>query len=264
MQGMPTYCNFSKVNFTVFKKHYSAFMNTKIPGQMKSLKQMVMCAMGLLLFSTANLSAQDTAVTRTPEEKRELFGYCEKPELIRQLKFSPEIADKIGEIDYWAAGQLLSIEANTNLAFATPNELKEEVIKKYKATRMSGEQLKALLDFKQARATNPAPCAVITLTVNHMFDTLTPQRALQLYKTKHRKPLIDKVGINGRQADMLLEIEVWKQKEALAIAAIPTADFNRIRRTVAMYTERERRCRVVGLPDEQFAAVIQYFNEHQL
>jgi hypothetical protein len=63
---------------------------------------------------------------------------------------------------------------------------------------------------------------------------------------------------------MLFETEVWKQKEALDIAAIPETDFNRIRRTVAMYKQRESRYRAIGMNDAQIETVIQFFKEHQL
>ena len=213
-------------------------------------------------YATGNLRAQ--GIVLTPEEQRELFGYCEKPELMKKLKFSLEMADKVGEIDYWARVQQISIEANTNDAFATRGELEQDVIKKYKAIRLSDDQLKALIDFKRERLSKADPCTVISLSINHSFDTLSPQRALQMYKVKYRKTLIEKLVINGRQADMLFEIEVWKQKESLSIGNIPIADFNRIRKTVAMYSEREKRNRAVDLTDEQMDAVIQFFNQHQL
>ena len=216
-----------------------------------------------LCFVTNTSSAQDTVSTRTPEEQRELFRFCEKTDLMKQLKFSSDMAEKVGDIDMWATIQEKSITANTNDRFATFGEVKQEVIKKYKAF-LSGDQVKALIDFKLQRAGNPAPCAAITLSYNHIFDTIPPQRILQLYKVPFRKMLIDKLGINGRQADMLFETEVWKQKEALTISAIPVADFNRIRRTVSMYKERENRYRAIGLSDDQIDTAIQFFKEHQL
>lgn len=212
----------------------------------------------------SNLLAQDAAPVRTPEELKELFGYCEKTDLIKQLKFSPEMADKVGEIDYWSRLQQVSLDANTNTVFATAGELREEVNKKYKAIRLSDEQFKALIDFKRARLSNPNPCAVIELNTLHIFDTLPVPRALLMYKSKYRKMLIDKLGINGRQADMIFETEVWKQKESLNTAAIPVADFNRIRKTVAMYAEREKRYRALSLSEEQVDAVIQFFTQLQL
>ena len=239
-----------------------AVINVK--NKIKLMKQIILCTMLSLGYATGNLLAQGNVITRTPEEERELFGYCEKPELIKKIKISSEMADKVGEIDYWARVQQINIEANTNDAFATRGELEQEVIKKYKAIRLTDEQLKSLIDFKRERLSNPGACAVITLSLHHTFDTLSVQRALLLYKNKNRKPLIDKIGINGRQADMLFEIEVWKQKESLSIAGIPIADFNRIRKTVSMYSEREKRYRAVGLTDEQIDAVIQFFDQHQL
>ena len=209
------------------------------------------------------LLAQDTAPSRTPEELKELFGFCDKTDLVTKFKLSPEQADKVGEIDYWARIQQKSIDANTNEVYATAGELQQEVTKRYKAF-LSPEQVKAVTDYKKAKANSPEPCEIIVLSFNHIFDTLTPQRALVLYKTPWRKQLIDKLGINGRQADMLFETEVWKQKESLTISAIPEADFNRIRRTVSMNKERDNKYRAIGLTEDQIATAIQFFKEHQL
>lgn len=226
-------------------------------------KLIVSIALFLACSLSGNLFAQDNAPSRTPEELKELFGFCDKPDLVNKFKLSPEQADKVGEIDYWARLQQKSIDANTNEVYATAGELQQEVTKKYKAF-LSAEQAKAVSDYKKAKATNPEPCGIIILTFNHIFDTLTPQRALLLYKTPWRKQLIDKLGINGRQADMLFETEVWKQKESLTISAIPETDFNRIRRTVSMYKERDNKYKAIGLTEDQMITAIQFFKEHQL
>ncbi len=223
------------------------------------MKRMILCVLLFLGYTTA-VTAQDAAVKRTPEELKELFGYCAKTDLMEKYKFTAEMADKVGEIDYWARLQQQSIDANTNETYATAGELQTEVIKRYKAIHLSDEQLKGLLDIEKNKGTCPAT----ELVFNKKFDTLSTARALQLYKTLHRKPLIDKLGINGRQADMLFEIEVWKEKEAFDISKIPETDFNRIRRTVAMSHERDRRFKVVGLSDEQIAKAVAFFNEKQL
>ena len=215
-----------------------------------------------ILTGFTRLQAQEPKWT--PEEQKELFGYCEKPELIKQLKLSPETADKIGEIDHWALLQKISVEANTNEAFATPNEVEEEVVKKYKALRLSADQLKALTDRRQNNLATPRPCAVTTLTLNHQFDTIAAPRALQLYKAQYRKALIDKIGINGRQADMLLETEVWKQKGSLAIGAMPENDFNRVRKTVVMYGQRDKRLRDAGMTDEQLPLITEFFQNNSI
>lgn len=214
-------------------------------------------------YTPSNLMAQDKTVSRSPEEQRELFGYCEKPRLINQLNISEETADKIGDINYWATLQKLKIEANTNDTFATPNEVKEVVIKKYKNLRLSGDQLKVLVD-KYEAGNNEETCAIVTLTVNRQYDTLAKPQLLQFFKTRYRKQLIEKAGINGRQADNVFEVEVWKQKEALDIAAIPIADFNRVRKTVAMYRERERRFKVIGLTEQQTEITIEFLNQQLL
>ncbi len=223
---------------------------------------------GLLafLFSgsfSGNVFAQENTASRTPEELKELFGFCDKTDLVTKFKLSPEQADKVGEIDYWARLQQKSIDANTNEVYATAGELQQEVTKKYKAF-LSPDQVKAVTDYKKAKANSPEPCEIIVLSYNHLFDTLSPQRALALYKTPWRKQLIDKLGINGRQADMLFETEVWKQKESLIISAIPEADFNRIRRTVSMNKERDNKYKAIGLSEDQMVTAIQFFKEHSL
>lgn len=215
----------------------------------------------ILLFAVSRSSAQE--ITRTPEETRELFGYCDKPELIKRLKISAETADRIAEVDFWGMQQKLSVAANTNAAYATANEVQADMNKKYKAF-LSADQVRDLLAYKKQQEESPEACPVTVLKFNHFFDTIPTPRALLLYKTPFRKQLIEKAGINGRQADGVFEVEVWKQKEAANISAIPESNFDRIRKTVAMYRERERRYRVIGLSDEQIAAAIQFFEEHTI
>ncbi len=218
----------------------------------------------LLANITTNLEAQDTGIKRSPEELKELFGFCDKPVLIKLLKVSPEMADKIGEIDYWARLEIAKVTANTNERYATPNEVLEDVVKKYKDIRLGSDEIRTLLDYKKAQESNPEPCPVIVLHTVPIFDTLPTASALLRYKKPYRKMLIDKLVINGRQADMLFDIEVWKQKESLNIAKIPESDFDRVRKTVAMYAERDRRCRSIGMSEEQITMFIQFFTEHRL
>lgn len=218
----------------------------------------------LLISLSVAVRAQEAGIKRTSEEIKELFGYCDKPALIRELKITADIADKIGDIDHWARQQQASIDANTNEVYATRGELMQEVSKRYKALGLTADQVKSLSEAKRIFEIRTRACPVTELHPNHLFDTLIAARALQLYKTKYRKQVIDKLGVNGRQADMLLEIEVWKQKEAVAIAAIPEADFNRIRKTVAMYAERQRRWKVVGISEEQFETMAQFFDQNTL
>ncbi len=227
----------------------------RVPGKLA-------CVVLVFLASAYVAVSQEAAPKWTPEEIKELFGYCEKPELIKQLKISPETADKIGELHYWALVQKQAVEANTNVAYATPNEVETDLVKKYKTLKLSGDQLKTLLDYRKAQPDGISSCAVTTLTALKQFDTLPLPRALQLYKTKYRKMLIEKLGINGKQADQVFETEVWKQKEALAVDAIPASDFNRIRKTVALYKQRDHRYKVIGLTDEQMDAAVQFFTEH--
>ena len=246
------------------KRHYyfNEFMFSNLLILDNSFVHMKKIISSIFIFScfiTGSALAQD-AIKRTPEELRELFNFCDKPELIKQFKISAETADKIAEVDLWARQQQITIDANTNERFATAGELQQEVVKKYKAF-LSADQAKAIGEYKRASS-----CPATELTVNHAYDTLTPPRALLLFKTPWRKLLIEKLGEtgNGRMADLLFETEVWKQKEALTIAAIPETDFNRVRRTVAMYKQRESRYKAAGISEAQIESVIQFFKEHQL
>ncbi len=228
-----------------------------------TMKKILFIVLILISFSSKVSNAQSGTQVRTPEELKELFSFCEKPLLISKFKLSPEQADKVGELDYWIRIQQKSIDANTNEVFATTGELMQEVTKKYKAF-LSADQAKSVSDYKKVHANDPEPCALITLTFNQIFDTIAPLKALQQYKTPYRKQLIDKLGINGRQADMLFETEVWKQKESMTISKIPDTDFNKIRRTVSMNRERENKYRAIGLSVEQIDTTIEFFKEHQI
>ncbi len=226
------------------------------------MKRLLIYTVIILGSATGNLFALE--ITRTPEEQRELFNFCDKPELMKRAKLTTAQADKIGDLYLWATKQQLSITANTNEQFATTGELEQELAKKYKALGLAADQVKSAMDLRQERQGSSASCPIITLKTNHAFDTLAIPRALILYKTPYRKMLIDKLGINGRQADMLFETEVWKQKESLTIAAIPVADFNRVRRTVSMYNERESKYKAIGLSEDQINNAILFFDEHQI
>jgi hypothetical protein len=213
------------------------------------------------VFATVSL-AQGNGPKWTPDEQKELYGYCDKQALIQQLKIAPETADKIGELDHWARLQLLSVEANTNEAYATPNEVEADLVKKYKGLRLSSDQLKFLTDRRQQGPMSG--CAVTTLIADPRYDTIVAARFIQQYKALYRKQLIDKIDIVGRMADQLIEAEIWKQKEAATIAKIPETDFNRIRKTVAMYELRDKKYRTIGLSEQQIPATIEFFNSHTL
>lgn len=218
----------------------------------------------VVITNLCALQAQE--VTRTPEEQRELFNFCDKPFLMNKLRISAETADKIGDLNLWQTQQQKTIDANTNETFATAGELQAEVNKRLKKIGLSDDQVKTFADYKRNQVSSPEPCAAVALYVNHAYDTLTPQRALLLLKAKYRKTLIAKLGEtgNGKMADMVMETEVWKQKESLAISAIPVSDFNRVRRTVSMYKERDNKYRGAGLDENQVATVIEFFKENQL
>lgn len=205
----------------------------------------VMSTLCVMLLFAVKTEAQEW----TPEQQVELFGYCEKPALIKQLKISEAIADRIGQIHHWARLTKIKIEANASDTFATAGEVEEEVVKKYKALSLSGDQVKALVERRKKSLSEP--CEVITLMVNRNYDTIAkPQLQLQ-FRNKFRRTLMDKLEVNGKQADMLIEAEVWKQKEALEIAKIPETDFERIRKTVGLYKELERKYGFIGITDQQ-------------
>lgn len=205
----------------------------------------MMSTLCVMFVSTASAQAQEW----TPEQQVELFGYCEKPALIKQLKISEAIADRIGQIHHWARLTKIKIEANASDTFATAGEVEEEVVKKYKALSLSGDQVKALVERRKKSLSEP--CEVITLVVNRNYDTIAkPQLQLQ-FRNKFRRTLMDKLEVNGKQADMLIEAEVWKQKEALEIAKIPETDFERIRKTVGLYKELERKYGFIGITEQQ-------------
>lgn len=231
--------------------------------QQPLLKKIFLGTVFFLSISIAGARAQETKWT--PEEKRELFNYCEKPDLIKQLNFSEEMANKIGDIDYWELLQNIKIQNNTNDTFATSGEIREEAIKKYnKEARLSGDQVKALLSFKAAREAKPAPCEVIELHYNAAIESMDLKAATLQYQAKFRKPLTDKLGINGRQANLLCENEVSSQKEAADIAKIPKTDFNRIRKTVTHNQDLEKRFRSLGLDDAQVIKALAFFRENSL
>lgn len=202
----------------------------------------------LLMFTAASF-AQNTVTEWTPEQQVELFGFCEKPFLIKQLKISEANADKIGQINNWARLTKIKIQANASDTFATDGEVEEAMIKKYKALGLSGDQLKTLTDRRKQSLSEP--CALITLTVNKTYDTIAKPQLQLLFRNKFRRTLMDKLEVNGKQADMLIEAEVWKQKEALEIVKIPETDFNRIRKTVTLYTELERKYGFIGITEQQ-------------
>ncbi|MFY9464726.1 MAG: hypothetical protein WAP48_06535 [Sediminibacterium sp.] len=214
----------------------------------------------LLLVSISQTThAQISAPKWSPEEQLELFGYCNKPALISGLSISAETADKIGTINYWATLQKQKVEAGTNDTFATAGEVNQEVIKKYKNLSITGSRLETLNNLL-----NISGCPLITLSFNHAHDSLTRAQIVLAYKSKYRKMLIDQIGINGRQADMLIDAEAWKQKEALVIAAIPENDFNRIRKTVGLHNELDRKYKMIDLTDQQKEAAKNFFLQHQL
>lgn len=206
--------------------------------------------------------AQDKPSSWTPEEQKELFGYCEKRTLINDLKIPEDKADKIGQLNYWATLQKIKVQENTNDTFATANEVEAELMKKYRALALSNDQLKTLVDRRKSNASSET-CPLVTLTFNPIYDTAQKAQMLLSFKAKYRKDLISKVGVNGRQADQLLDAEVWKQKEACGISKIPTTDFNRIRKTVEMYNMMERKYKLVDMTEQQKAAAIEFLKQVQ-
>ncbi len=207
------------------------------------------------------LTAQEKVAVMTAEEQRELFNYCEKQALIEQQHVASDKVDAIGQIQYWAILQKQKIQNNTNDTFSTAKEVDESVIKKYIALALSGDQLKYLSN-KLKTGEAYAPCALITLNYNPAYDTMGKPQMLQLIKIKFRKQLVDKIPVNGRQADQLIDTEVWRQKEAQSIAKIPTTDFNRIRKTAEMNRMMERKYKLMDITDQQKDASIAFFKQN--
>lgn len=212
------------------------------------------CFCSLLAFS--QLPAQTHQWT--PEEQLELFGYCEKGLLMKELGISEETANKIGQINYWATLQKLKIEANTNDTFVTANEVNQEVLKKYKALSITGDRAKGLIT-----RMNATGCAITELSYLKQYDTLTKAQLVTVYKTKFRKKIMDQLGVNGRQADMIIDAEAWKQKEAFTVAQIPTTDFNRIRKTVQLNNEFSKKLVQIDLTEAQKEQVVTFFIQNQ-
>jgi hypothetical protein len=182
--------------------------------------------------------------------------------LINDLKIPEDKADKIGQLNYWATLQKIKVEENTNDTFATANEVDAELMKKYRALSLSSDQLKTLVDRRKSNASSES-CPLVTLNFNPIYDTAQKAQLLLSFKAKYRKDLITKIGVNGRQADQLLDAEVWKQKEACSISKIPVTDFNRIRKTVEMYNMLERKYKLVDMTDQQKVAVIDFLKQVQ-
>ncbi len=219
------------------------------------MKKKFWSILAFFMFSATTIHAQQWS----PEEQLELFGYCEKGLLMKELGISEETANKIGQINYWATLQKLKIEANTNDTFVTANEVNQEVLKKYKALSITGERAKGLISRMSA-----AGCAVTQLKFNKSYDTLTKVQLVAAYKTKFRKKIIDQLGVNGRQADLIIDAEAWKQKEALVVAQIAESDFNRIRKTVQLNKEFDKKLVMIDLNEQQKSQSVEFFIQNQL
>lgn len=218
-----------------------------------------------LIFCSNQIQAQDAKPKWTPEELRELFNYCQKPELMKKLGVGDDVADKIGDIEYWTLLQYNKVDNNTNDTFATKGEIQEEAVKRYKSSaRLSADQVKIVLDYQEPFSSNPASCAITTLHYVPLTEGMTTPQIVLQYQAKFRKMLVDQLGINGRQANLLCELEVGKQKEAKEIAAIPVSDINRIRKTVALNQDMEKRYRGLGLDDGQIEKALRFFLENSL
>jgi hypothetical protein len=157
----------------------------------------------------------------------------------------------------------MKIEANTNDTFATASEIDASALKKLSSLSLSSSLLKELANQLKLGQYSKG-CPLTTLIVNRAYDTLTKEQFVLAYKKKYRKPIMDQLVVNGRQADMLIEAEAWKQKESLIIAAIPETDFNRIRKTVIMNNELERKYKQIDLTDQQKNGAIAFFEKNQL
>lgn len=219
------------------------------------MKKVLVCLIGFIVFNLSPALTQNWS----PEEQLELFGYCEKSFLMKELGISEEAANKVGQINYWATLQKLKIEANTNDTFATVNEVNQEVLKKYKSLSITGDKAKSILN-----RTYASGCPITQLNPIKAYDTLSKVQLVTNYKAKYRKKIIDQLGINGRQADMIIDAEAWKQKESLLIAEIPVTDFNRIRKTVALNVEYAKKMILADISETQKEQAIQFFIQNQL
>jgi len=219
------------------------------------MKMKLWSFLAFCIFSIVTVKAQKWS----PEEQLELFGYCEKGLLMKELGISEETANKIGQINYWATLQKLKIEANTNDTFATANEVNQEVLKKYKALSITGDRAKGLIS-----RMNATGCAITDLRYNKSYDTLTKVQLVAAYKTKFRKKIIDLLGVNGRQADLIIDAEAWKQKESAIVAQIPESDFNRIRKSVQLNKEYDKKLISIDLTEQQRIQAVEFFMQIQL
>jgi len=219
------------------------------------MKKKLWGILAVCIFSVAMAKAQKWS----PEEQLELFGYCEKGLLMKELGISEETANKIGQINYWATLQKMKIEANTNDTFATANEVNQEVLKKYKALSITGDRAKGLIS-----RMNATGCPITQLRFNKSYDTLSKVQLVAAYKTKFRKKIIDQLGVNGRQADLIIDAEAWKQKESSVIAQIPESDFNRIRKSVELNKEYDKKLVLIDLTEQQRIQAVEFFIQNQL
>jgi hypothetical protein len=226
-----------------------------ILNEQSNMKKKLWSILAILGFSTIMAHAQQW----TPEEQLELFGYCEKGILMKELGISEETANKIGQINYWATLQKLKIEANTNDTFATANEVNQEVLKKYKALSITGDRAKGLIS-----RMNATGCAITQIRHIKTYDTLTKVQLVAAYKSKFRKKLMDQLGVNGRQADMIIDAEAWKQKESLVVAQIAESDFNRIRKAVLLNKEYNKKLLLIDLTEQQKSQAVEFFIQNQL
>jgi len=227
----------------------------------KSTNTFLLIAAFFVFGFAPSIRAQEKTTSWTPEEQKELFGYCEKTVLMNELRIAEEKVDKIGEINYWATLQKIKVQENTNDTFATANEVEEAVIKKYKSLSLTSDQIKNLIERRKSN-TNQEACPLITLNFNPVYDTAQKAQMILNFKAKYRKDLISKVGVNGRQADQLIDAAVWNQKEAIAISKIPANDFNRIRKTVEMHKMMDRKFKLIDMTEEQKQAAIEYFKQN--
>ena len=189
---------------------------------------------------------------------------------LTQYSFNTRFEDGIGtnpeELIGAAHAGCFAMKLSFNLTAAgfvpTKLDVQAEVMKKFKSLSLSNDQLKTLVDRRKSN-TFSEPCPLVTLTYNPIYDTAQKATLLLSFKAKYRKDLISKAGVNGRQADQLLDAEVWKQKEANVIAKIPSNDFNRIRKTVEMHNMMERKYKLVDMTDQQKAAALELLKQVQ-
>ena len=63
---------------------------------------------------------------------------------------------------------------------------------------------------------------------------------------------------------MIIDAEAWKQKESSVVAQIADSDFNKIRKSVQLNKEHEKKLALIDLTEQQKIQAIEFFIQNQL